>query len=139
MREFEIVVGPTIDPENCITAIVCRNCESRNDSLVKKILETRELFYSSESKLVAERGFVKSTKKQNKEDDQRGKRRARALFDTETTDMVSSTNQPDIPLVLATIAEKSRNKVAKKSSQEDLVNGTVCVSVFELLGLRSHS
>ena len=60
---LEIVVGATINPESCITAIVCRNCERRNDSLVK-ILESRELFYSSESKLVAESGFVKSTKRQ---------------------------------------------------------------------------
>ena len=51
---LEIIVGAQIDKETgCNTDIVCRNCDRRNDNLVKKILNIRDTFYSSQSKLVS--------------------------------------------------------------------------------------
>ena len=106
---LEIVVGDTFLPETCVTAFVCRACDRRNDNLVKKILESRERFYASQSKLLVERGCVQSTKRQNRQENDSVKR-ARALFQSETTDTesVSTTHQPDIPVVSTTVEQSTQ-------------------------------
>ena len=66
---LEIIVGAQIDKETgCNTDIVCRNCNRRNDNLVKKILNIRDTFYSSQSKLVSRsRAQIVSIKRQSQD------------------------------------------------------------------------
>ena len=66
---LEIIVGAQIDKETgCNTDIVCRNCDRRNDNLVKKILNIRDTFYSSQSKLVSRsRAQIVSIKRQSQD------------------------------------------------------------------------
>ena len=86
---LEIIFGAQIDKETgCNTDIVRRNCDRRNDNLVKKILNIRDTFYSSQSKLVSRsRAQIVSIKRQSQDNTkadsqiQSGtKRVARGLF-----------------------------------------------------------
>ena len=64
---LQVIIGAQITEESCITEIVCINCDRRNSTLVKNILEVRDLFYSSKSKLASQRGCITSIKRQSKE------------------------------------------------------------------------
>jgi len=48
---LEIVVGEKFTTESCPTKIICRKCERKNESFVKKITELREHFLQSKSTL----------------------------------------------------------------------------------------
>ena len=67
-----------------MTEIICRNCFDRNETLVKKILQVREKFESSKTKLRSERS-VAYTKRMQKKDSSCVEPVARkSLFQTES-------------------------------------------------------
>ena len=81
---LELLLGTEIDRKLLLTEIICRNCFDRNETLVKKILQVREKFESSKTKLRSERS-VAYTKRMQKKDSSCVEPVARkSLFETES-------------------------------------------------------